>query len=267
MAEDLASLVSTPRRISLLALLEDGPKSVQEITRLVPHMPLSIIVYDLEQMRARGIVVKRNGKYFITDKGSELLSKVPSEFNNMLRGLSTFYKVLNLISLRSAWVYLYYINPLILLAISTPLVLLSVLMSWITSVKLILLFPYVGPMLPWYVTLISLLIYVMMDYVISYRLKPIIIHLRELANVMVSLVPISVSVSLISLLYYFTAHVTEQVLIPFYIISYLTPIMSLTILATLTALDTGVPFEHAAIIYLAILYIPSSIVYLTIMNL
>jgi len=266
-AEDLASLVSTPRRISLLALLEDGPKSVQEITRLVPHMPLSIIVYDLEQMRARGIVVKRNGKYFITDKGSELLRNIPSEFNDMLRGLSTFYKMLNVISLRSAWVYLYYINPLILLAISTPLVLLGVLMSWIANVKLVLLFPYAGSALPWYVSVISLAIYIMVDYIVSYRLKPMITHLRELANVMVSLVPISVSVSLMSLLYYFTTHVTEQVLVPFYIISYLAPIMSLTILATLTALDTGVPFEHTAITYLAILYIPSSIVYLTVASL
>ena len=266
MAEDLASLVLTPRRISLLTLLEDGPKSVQEITKLIPHIPLSIIVYDLEQMRARGIVVKRNGKYFITDKGSELLSKIPSEFNDTLRGLSTFYKVINVISLRSAWVYLYYINPLVLLAISTPLVLLSVLISWITNVKLAVLFPYVGSILPWYITLISLLIYVVMDYVISYRLKPIITHLRELANVMVSLVPISVSVSLMSLLYYFIPHVTEQIVIPFYVISYLAPIMSLTILATLTALDTGIPFEHMAIIYLAILYVPSSIVYLILMS-
>jgi len=140
-------------------------------------------------------------------------------------------------------------------------------MAWLTNVKLLLIFPYMGMAVPWYISPISIITYGVLDYAISYRLKPMVIHLREISNIMVSLIPIAISLSIVSLLYYFMVHLTEQILIPIYIISYLAPVLSLVMLSTLTALDTGVLFEHIAIIYLAVLYVPSSILYLTIVNL
>jgi len=265
--EDLVNLISMPRRILLLTLLEDGPKDIQEIARRAPHIPLSIVVYDLEQLRARGIVTKRNNRYLITDKGVELLGRIPKGLEDAWRGLSVFNRVLNVISLRPVWTYIYYINPLILLSMSTPVVLLSLIMAWLTNIKLLLIFPYMGMAVPWYISPISIVIYGALDYAISYRLKPMVIHLREISNIMVSLIPIAISLSIVSLLYYFMVHLTEQILIPIYVISYLAPVLSLVMLSTLTALDTGVLFEHIAIIYLAVLYVPSSILYLTIVNL
>lgn len=261
------SIISTPRRILLLTLLEDGPRDLQELIKLAPHIPTSMVIYDLEQMRARGIVVKKNDKYLITDKGIKILREVPSEFRNTWRGLSIFHRLLNALSLRSAWVYVYYINPSILLALSSPLLLLSLIMAYISRVKLVILFPYAGPVIPWYISPVSFIIYGSLSYVVSYKLKPIIIPLKEVSNIIISLTPVAISLSLASLVYYFMVHVTEQIIVPVYVISYIAPVLSLMMLSTLTALDTGVPFEHVAIIYLSILYIPSSIIYLTIVNL
>lgn len=266
MGEDSLIVMMAPRRLTILTILEDGPKTLQEISAKLQNIPLSILMYDLEQLRARGLVLKRGSRYFITDRGSRLLSEVSREYLNGQFGLSALGKIINILSLRSVWTYMYYISPWTLIALSLPMLAISLTLSWLSNVKLILLIPYSGISIPWFITPISVIAYAALYCTLSYRLKPMLMHLKEAASILTSLVPVDVSLMLMSTLYYFTRQVTGQLLIPFYIIGYLAPVVSITMLATWTALDTGVNFEHMAAIYLLTIYMPSSIIYLIITN-
>ena len=212
------------------------------------------------------MVNRRGDVYFITDKGTKVLEELMPIYKDIQALHSGLSRVIDIFTLRPLWVYMYLLPIDVALPTSVIVLAISIALSYMAGVRLMGIFSYINPLTPWYETPLSLAIYFLASYLVHTRLRPYVVFTRWLNYTMLSVIPIALSLSIASMFYMAMPSIYGGYAVFLMLVNYLAPLLSITSLSTWTALESGISFESITVVYLLILYIPSSIAYLMAMG-
>lgn len=161
--DDISNIVLKPRRIQILRLLlNQGTMRISDLRKVLNAPPVSSIYYDVEILRANGLVI-RDGPYVkITSKGRMIIEKiegglVSSDQETEDSGKRT-EELTNILLMRPLTINMYRLGPNTLLIYSMVIIILGLITAFIQNYELLLLVFVEGMnVMPIGITIISLL--------------------------------------------------------------------------------------------------------------
>lgn len=261
----LRLIVSRPRRLKILKSIYTSAKSLVELEREL-NLPLSILLYDIETMRLQGLVAKIGSQVILTDRGRNIVNALKDMNIDEDKPLGSLHKFINYISLRPIGVYLHQVEAKILLLYSILILSISISIMYMSGVKLLFLLPTTDAMLPQYITIVSIISFVLANVIILRIMMPMHHVLYWVTYSLASLIPLLSASTVYSLAYALGFMYDPVIAAMIYTIGYLSTVTSISLLSTLVSLETSLSLEVVFTIYIFIMFVPNVIAYFLVMS-
>ncbi|GAB6943563.1 ArsR family transcriptional regulator [Vulcanisaeta sp. JCM 14467] len=263
--DDISSIVLKPRRLQILRLLlSQGTMRISDLRKAL-NAPVSSIYYDVEILRANGLII-RDGPYVkITSKGRMIIERIDGLMGSGERtedlGKRT-EELTNILLMRPLTINMYRLGPNTLLIYSMVIIVLGLITAFFQNYELLLLVFVEGVnVMPVGITIISLLAYMGVALLIyRYLLGSEIVDARLLSGILTSLIPLSLYPTIMALLTPWLPPYPLSIVDA--LLKALLPLVSLVILATVLSMSSGKPMEYSLLFETLLLLIPSVIIYI-----
>ena len=263
--DDFSNILMRPRRVQILRLLiEQGTMKISDIRRIL-NAPASSVYYDIEILRANGLVIKDGSYVKITSKGRELVERLDGILGSMQESRrSRTEELADILLMRPIVISIYRLGPAMVFLYSVIIIVLGLVMAFMQGYELMLLVFVEGiSFMPVSITVISVLAYVGIAlFIYKYLLGNEIIDLRLLSGVFASLIPTSIYPTIMALITPWVPPLPLSIIDP--LLKALLPLASLIILATVLSMLSGKPMEYSLLFETLLLLIPSVIIYIAI---
>ena len=262
---DLAIVLSRQRRLEIMRILmERGSMDVAELRRAL-GVPLSTLYYDIEVLRANGLVMKVDGAVALTSRGRALMERLMQMLGPQQPGRPVrLGQLADIVMLRPLVVYLARVDPLILAVHAVTIILAGSLMAMLRGFDMSILLFFKGLNAP-YTIAASVLAYVGISIAVFKGLsggEPVDVGLVSM--ILTSMTPPmlypSIDYALGLLRSVEAAHYISVALWA------LLPAISIIMLATYYSIRSGRPIEITALALTLSILLPSTLTYLFIVN-
>lgn len=262
--DDLSYILMRPRRVQILRLLvEQGTMKVSDIRKAL-NAPASSIYYDIEVLRANGLVIKDGPYVRITNRGRVIVERIDGILSPAQEGggASKAEEFTDIVLLRPIVVNMYRLGPSLLLFYSVSILILGLLMAFMQNYELVLLVFVAGlSSMPVGITILSILAYLGAAlFIYKYLLGSEIVDLRLLSGIFASLIPLSLYPTIMALITPWTPPLPLSIIDA--LLRALLPLGSLVILATVLSMLSGRPMEYSLLYETLLLLIPSVLIYI-----
>ena len=267
--DDFSIILTKPRRMQILRLLmEQGTMRISDIKKIL-NAPASSVYYDVEVLRANGLVIKDGPYVKITTRGRELMEKLGGVLGNSQWGTnstSRISKVVDALLMRPIIINMYRLGPNTLFLYSIIIVTLGLVMAFAQGYELVLLVFMEGlNFMPISITVASILTYIGVAlFIHKYLLGSGIVDQRVLSGVVASLIPISIYPTIMALITPWTPPLPLSIIDS--LLKALLPLASMIILATVLSISSGKPMEYPLLFETLLLLIPSLIIYIVLIK-
>ncbi|GAB6947501.1 hypothetical protein JCM16161A_16310 [Vulcanisaeta sp. JCM 16161] len=263
--DDISNIVLKPRRIQILRLLlSQGTMRISDLRRAL-NAPASSIYYDVEILRANGLII-RDGPYVkITSKGRTIIEKIEglvSSDQETEDSSNRTEELTNILLMRPLTINMYRLGPNALLIYSMVIIVLGLVTAFIQNYELLLLVFVEGVnAMPIGITIISILAYMGIAlFIYKYLLGSEIVDIKLLSGILTSLIPLSLYPTIMTLLTPWLPPYPLSIIDA--LLKALLPLISLIMLATVLSMSSGKPMEYSLLFETLLLLIPSVIIYI-----
>ncbi len=261
--DDFSNILLRPRRVQILRLLiSQGTMKISDIRKLL-NAPASSLYYDVEILKANGLII-RDGPYVkITSKGRTLIERADGILAQGSREPSTKSEELtNILLMRPLTINMYRLGPNALLIYSTIMIVLGLVVAFMQGYELLLLiFVESNYLVPIGITTISILAYLGIAlFIYRYLLGSEIVDLKLLSGILTSLIPMSLYPTIMTLITPWVPPLPLSIIDA--LLKSLLPLASLIVLATVLSIASGKPMEYSLLFETIFLLIPSVIIYI-----
>ncbi|MFP3177767.1 MAG: hypothetical protein RXO22_07280 [Thermocladium sp.] len=254
-------VISRPRRLRILKAIYASSKSLVELEKEL-NIPLSILLYDIETMRLQGLVTRIGSNVLLTDRGRNVVDALRGMNIDEEKPLGSLHKLINYLSLRPIGVYLHQVESRILLIYSLLILALSSIIMYMSGIKLLFLLPTTDVFIPQYVTIISIILFIIINVMILRILMPLHDMIYWVTYSLASLIPLFTASTIYSLAYILGLMYNPLIAAIVYTVSYLSTVVSISLLSTLVSLETSLSTEIVFTIYVFVMFVPNVLLYL-----
>jgi len=254
-------VISRPRRLRILKAIYVSSKSLVELEKEL-NIPLSILLYDIETMRLQGLVTRIGSNVLLTDRGRNVVDALRGMNIDEEKPLGSLHKLINYLSLRPIGVYLHQVESRILLIYSLLILALSSIIMYMSGIKLLFLLPTTDVFIPQYVTIISIILFIIINVMILRTLMPLHDMIYWVTYSLASLIPLFTASTIYSLAYILGLMYNPLIAAIVYTVSYLSTVVSISLLSTLVSLETSLSTEIVFTIYVFVMFVPNVLLYL-----
>ncbi|WP_054842736.1 ArsR family transcriptional regulator [Vulcanisaeta distributa] len=264
--DDISNIVLKPRRVQILKLLlSQGTMRISDLRKAL-NAPASSVYYDVEILRANGLII-RDGPYVkITSKGGRMIIEkiegLVSSNQETEDSVKKTEEITNVLLMRPLTINMYRLGPNTLLIYSMVIIVLGLITAFTQNYELLLLVFVEGMnVMPIGITIISILAYMGIAlFIYKYLLGSEIVDLKLLSGILTSLIPLSLYPTIMALLTLWLPPYPLSIIDA--LLKALLPLVSLVILATVLSISSGKPMEYSLLFETLLLLIPSVIIYI-----
>ncbi|MGC9152666.1 MAG: ArsR family transcriptional regulator [Vulcanisaeta sp.] len=263
--DDFSNILLRPRRVQILRILmEQGTMRISDLRKIL-NIPASSVYYDIEILRANGLII-RDGPYVkITSKGRMLMEKVDgllSAGQGEERVGTRTEELTDILLMRPLTMNMYRLGANVLLLYSIVIITLGLVISFLQSYELFLLVFVEGSyLMPIGITVMSILAYIGIAlFIYRYLLGSEIIDIKLLSGILTSLIPTMLYPTIITVITPWIPPFPLSIIDA--LLKALLPLVSLIILATVLSISSGKPMEYSLLFETILLLIPSVIIYI-----